>query len=849
MIGTGIYTTPATVFLMTGQKALTLGLFAVGFMYSVVSMAIYLDFAKVLPYNGGELIYLDEITSVVSERVPDSITPPPAGDNPDGNPLSDLDQEGRGIPSTSNAETRSANRNNCWVWFKERVTQMCLILGDGLWAFIIYSIAFILFFNSGSNSLQFGRMILLCIDDKGNTDSSSPGDKNKEQNETSNEINRDVMRLIGVNVLTLICLLQYFSPGFGRSMNKTLAIIKLLSLFGLMIVAGTAKKASDGWRVWHPTEAEQAGNSKIGKPADLAFAKALLAVLFSFEGWENATFVAGEIPPNKHKILRRGFIAAVFTVGIFYLIIVGLFLRAITWKDISDGHENANYPPMFTGGGIRARQAWAVMAAISSFGSLNAIIYTFSRVKQVIGQAEILPWSRYLKKDDILQRTHSKPDEDEDEDERAGDAQAEEGQAGNERARGEVLNGGVIDVPQRGGSERAEDESSNETSSEPDDESSVSHRQWSEYAYENTGEAPQAVDEASPLVPSEPPKDEFWYKAPQGGLIVHWIMSVIVISASAAFPTTLEAVGLPGYIQTYVHCFFQGILGVGFYHLKSRDRALRLPSTRTGNWFKKIVRLFLAVTVPFYILLNAGILVINAVGPYKGTDGSATAFPGYGFPVIVVALLAVGTAYYVLFFGAASRLYEPVMSDNNDTTSPSSTPAATHREKGILRQENWFNWMRRADVRCEIRKNYTYDNKLERVYRFGRRWKMVYSVPEDKSYESSGQASNGVISSRTPNGVTPSQASNGVTPGRDSNGVDSDKTSDGVTTPMFLYWLFGGSRLKPDWNPGDIIADKWKGYKADFHSKAKEWKTSVGNYFKSTEEDNNSESGRRDRRG
>ena len=36
MVGTGIYTTPAAVFLLTGNKSLTLGLFAVGFVYSLV---------------------------------------------------------------------------------------------------------------------------------------------------------------------------------------------------------------------------------------------------------------------------------------------------------------------------------------------------------------------------------------------------------------------------------------------------------------------------------------------------------------------------------------------------------------------------------------------------------------------------------------------------------------------------------------------------------------------------------------------------------------------------------------------------------------------------------------------
>jgi hypothetical protein len=36
MIGTGVYSSPATVFLLTGNKALTLGLFFVGFLYSLI---------------------------------------------------------------------------------------------------------------------------------------------------------------------------------------------------------------------------------------------------------------------------------------------------------------------------------------------------------------------------------------------------------------------------------------------------------------------------------------------------------------------------------------------------------------------------------------------------------------------------------------------------------------------------------------------------------------------------------------------------------------------------------------------------------------------------------------------
>lgn len=38
MIGTGIYTAPTTVYLMTGSKSLTLGLFGIGFLYCLVRL-------------------------------------------------------------------------------------------------------------------------------------------------------------------------------------------------------------------------------------------------------------------------------------------------------------------------------------------------------------------------------------------------------------------------------------------------------------------------------------------------------------------------------------------------------------------------------------------------------------------------------------------------------------------------------------------------------------------------------------------------------------------------------------------------------------------------------------------
>ncbi|KAK4182320.1 amino acid/polyamine transporter I, partial [Podospora australis] len=258
----------------------------------------------------------------------------------------------------------------------------------GLLAYVVFSFLFITFFNSATNGMQTGRSVLLRIDaHKVEQDNSVP------------EVNRDLVRFIVVFVLSVLSLLQYFSPNAGRMLNRAFIVVKIATLIALVIVGGNtaAKRGTFDERRTEWATRHEVRNS-------LSFAKALLAVLFSFEGWENATFVAGEIPRNRPHILQRGFIWAVMVVGILYLCVVSVVLDAITWEQLKSAGTNLSFAQMLTGNGTAARRGWAIMTAISSLGSLNAIIYTFSRVKQAIGQADILPWSKLWKKDHYLQR-------------------------------------------------------------------------------------------------------------------------------------------------------------------------------------------------------------------------------------------------------------------------------------------------------------------------------------------------------------------------------------------------------------------------------------------------------------
>nr|CEG05097.1 unnamed protein product [Fusarium clavum] len=666
MIGTGIYTSPAVVYQLTGSKSITLALFGVGFLYCLISTAIYLQYAEVLPYNGGELVYLDEITASDTPTAID--TARDEAPHQDGTELHNQTQAQQ-APVPSPSEPQPA------PWYRQ-------LLGDGLLAHIIYSLTFIIFFNSATNSQQFGRMVQLY--------------NHADAVDIDGEIQKDqhLIRYIAVSVLSIICLIQFFSARFGRRLNRFLAVVKIGFLIGLIGVGLSAldrdlyhgdknpPSRTEDWSVQHEV------HSKV------SFAKALLVVLFSFEGWENATFVAGEIPQDKHKVLRRGFLTAACTVGSLYLIVVAVSLNSLEWKDVEKG-INTNYAPMLTGDTTKARRTWAVIISISAFGSLNAIIYTFSRVKQVIGQAEVLPWSRFLKQDDCLNRRQ------------------------------------------------------------------------------------------------RPEENAFHYKSPQGGLIAHWSASVVLIAASASIEHTLDSIGLAGYIQTYTHCFILMVLGIGYLRLKSRQDSLK-PSEGRGKPLSLPERFFEAlvlVSVPIYVLLNLAIIVINAVPPYKSPGDKKSVFPGYAFLVIVAGLVTVGTIYYLLFFGAVCRSYEVVPSDEE---SEDERPRSRVVEKGILKPTNPSNLMKYAGVACEMEKDHSYNRNIERVFRFGRRWRLRYTLV---GYD------NKVCGQVPLHDINLTQKQNSDPSTSDGSSESSTSDEQGLTFAMVLYWTFGGSRLKEDQTP------------------------------------------------
>ncbi|OCK94885.1 uncharacterized protein K441DRAFT_90733 [Cenococcum geophilum 1.58] len=297
MIGTGIFTGPPVILSYTGKKSNALWLWAAGLVYTLLSMTVYLEFSRKLPYTGGELVYLDKI-------LPRPIL----------------------------------------------LTYTC------------YSLYFVCLYTTATNSMQFARQVIMA---------ATKSDDIPDQR---------VMRLIAVVIMSLICLLLYFSTATGRKLNRYLAWLKI----GLMIIIFIAGGVKAGKGPAHDI------NWKF-KSAQSNSAIALLQVLYAYQGWENATLVAGEIPDL--KTLRKGFIRGVWIVGILYMLINIVYCYAVPWGP--DGKLELQYVPLFFGNSERAQTVWNVLAAFSAVGSMISVTYTCVRVKQTIAWSNILPWSTF----------------------------------------------------------------------------------------------------------------------------------------------------------------------------------------------------------------------------------------------------------------------------------------------------------------------------------------------------------------------------------------------------------------------------------------------------------------------
>jgi amino acid transporter len=170
-----------------------------------------------------------------------------------------------------------------------------------LLATVLFSAFFIFVPNTDGNSLQFAKHILLA--------------SNPTVTETT-ELDKRLISYVAITILTVVSFIHYFSRNSGLLLNLLFAIYKVVLVIVLIICGCVAsKKTENGWSDW--------GQHPIGSKNVLA---AMIYIIYSYQGWENANYVGGELKIES-RALKWGAFLAVGITTVLYTLVVMAFVR------------------------------------------------------------------------------------------------------------------------------------------------------------------------------------------------------------------------------------------------------------------------------------------------------------------------------------------------------------------------------------------------------------------------------------------------------------------------------------------------------------------------------------------
>jgi basic amino acid/polyamine antiporter, APA family len=179
-------------------------------------------------------------------------------------------------------------------------------------------------------------------------------------------------QLAALLAITLLTAANHFGVREGAGVQNLFTIAKLAAIAALVVGGfAVAPAVHMNWSAPLPS----------APGALLApFGVALIATLWTYDGWYALTFSAGEVR-DPRRDLPRGLVAGVLVVIIAYALLNLVYLRALSVPELGATSRVAEVAArrLF---GDRAARAMTAAVAVSAFGCLAATILYSSRVYQ-----------------------------------------------------------------------------------------------------------------------------------------------------------------------------------------------------------------------------------------------------------------------------------------------------------------------------------------------------------------------------------------------------------------------------------------------------------------------------------
>jgi len=250
----------------------------------------------------------------------------------------------------------------------------------------IFAVQFVLFAVSTGGSVVFSSYVLL----------AATGDA-----QSGTWLNRG----IAIVAVSVVCLIHAFAPRPGIWISNALGCFKLILLLlvvctGFAALAGrTVMPTPDNFSSFNgPDSVVGVAESSAGQAA--GYAVALLQILYTYSGWENANYVLSEVR-NAPRTLKFAAPLAVSTITVLYVLANIAYFAALSKTDMVNSSEviAATFFRHCWGSNAFVTKAVPAFLALSALGNVFAQSFAMPRVKQELAKEGILPFSRFFASD------------------------------------------------------------------------------------------------------------------------------------------------------------------------------------------------------------------------------------------------------------------------------------------------------------------------------------------------------------------------------------------------------------------------------------------------------------------
>jgi basic amino acid/polyamine antiporter, APA family len=177
------------------------------------------------------------------------------------------------------------------------------------------------------------------------------------------------VRLLAAGIIVLLAATSYRSTTWGARVQNLSTVAKVLAL---LLLAGAVFAFGD------PGAGAFAGTLDLTPATWSGFGIALLAVMWTYDGWVDATYVAEEVR-DPGRTLPRALAGGVLTVIAVYLLINTAYLLALPLDEMAASELVAADAAMKVFGPVGASLV-AALVILSTFGALNGVTLTGPRV-------------------------------------------------------------------------------------------------------------------------------------------------------------------------------------------------------------------------------------------------------------------------------------------------------------------------------------------------------------------------------------------------------------------------------------------------------------------------------------